>query len=167
MATITLKGNSIRTAGSLPNVGDKAPDFRLTKSDLADTTLADYAGKKLVLNIFPSIDTGICAASVRKFNEEAAGLDNTVVLCISKDLPFAHKRFCEAEGIQNVVTAAEYKTSAFSEAYGLAIEDGPLAGLHSRAVVVVDEKGVVQYTEQVPEIVQEPDYQKALEALKK
>lgn len=153
------------TAGFLPAAGSPAPDFKLTKSDLSDTTMADYAGKKLVLNIFPSIDTGICAASVRRFNEEAASLANTVVLCVSRDLPFAHKRFCEAEGIKGVITASEYKDEAFSSSYQVKITEGLFAGLFSRAVVVIDETGVVRYTEQVPEIAQEPDYAKALEAL--
>jgi thioredoxin-dependent peroxiredoxin len=165
MATITFKGNAVSTAGFLPAAGSPAPDFKLTKSDLSDTTLSDYAGKKLVLNIFPSIDTGICAASVRRFNEEAASLANTVVLCVSRDLPFAHKRFCEGEGIKGVVTASEYKNDAFSAAYKVKITEGLFAGLFSRAVVVIDETGVVRYTEQVPEIAQEPDYAKALEAL--
>lgn len=166
MAKITFKGNAAHTAGTLPAVGSAAPDFKLTKSDLSDASLKDYLGKKVVLNIFPSLDTPVCAASVRRFNAEASKLDNTVVLCISRDLPFAQGRFCAAEGLNNVITASEYKDSSFSEAYGLRIQDGPLAGLLSRAVVVVDESGKVKYTEQVPEIVHEPDYAKALAALK-
>ena len=166
MAQITFKGNPIQTAGELPKKGEKAPDFKLVKSDLSETTLADYRGKRLVLNIFPSIDTGICAASVRHFNKDAAGLDNTVVLCVSKDLPFAHKRFCEAEGIANVVTASEFRNDSFSDAYRVKMTSGPLTGLMSRSIVVVDEDGKVVYTEQVPEIVQEPDYASALAALK-
>jgi len=165
MAKITFKGNSINTSGTLPKVGAHAPDFNLTKSDLSSATLAEFKGKKLVLNIFPSIDTPVCAASVRRFNEEASKLENAVVLCISRDLPFAQNRFCAAEGLKSVITASEYKDSKFSNAYGVRITDGPLAGLLSRAIVVVDPAGKVVYTEQVPEIAQEPDYAKALAAL--
>lgn len=164
MATITFKGNAINTAGKLPDVGSKAPDFKLVKSDLSEASLADYKGKKVILNIFPSLDTSVCAASVRKFNAEAEKQPNTVVLCISRDLPFAHTRFCSVEGLKNVVSLSEYRDDSFSKAYGVKIADGPLAGLHSRAIVVVDETGVVKYTEQVPEIAQEPDYEKALKA---
>lgn len=166
MAKITFKGNPVNTAGSLPAVGSKAPNFELTKTDLGSVTLAELKGKKVVLNIFPSIDTGVCAASVRQFNAKAAGLNNTVVVCISKDLPFAHARFCGAEGINNVVSASEYKDDNFSKAYGVLMTDGPLKGLLSRAVVVVDADGTVKYTEQVPDIVQEPNYDAALDALK-
>jgi thioredoxin-dependent peroxiredoxin len=166
MAQITLKGNPIHTVGFLPKVGEVAPDFTLTKSDLSQLSLNEFKSKKVVLNIFPSLDTSVCAASVRRFNIEAAKLKNTVVLCISKDLPFAQGRFCAAEGIENVVTASDFRDSKFSDSYGLRIVDGPLAGLLSRAVVVVDEGGKVVYTEQVPEIGQEPDYEKALAALK-
>jgi thioredoxin-dependent peroxiredoxin len=166
MAQVTFKGNPVRTAGNLPAVGSAAPDFKVTKSDLVETSLADYKGGKLVLNIFPSIDTPVCATSVRRFNEEASKLPNTTVLCVSRDLPFALKRFCAAEGLNSVVTASEYKDSSFSDAYGVRIVDGPLAGLLSRAVVVVDPNGKVAYTEQVPEITQEPNYAKALSALK-
>lgn len=165
MAEITLKGNKIHTYGTLPAVGSKAPDFALTKTDLADVSLKDFAGKKIVLNIFPSIDTGVCAASVRKFNEEVQKLENTVVLCASIDLPFAHSRFCGAEGLESVISVSELRKRQFGEDYGVRIVDGPLAGLFSRAVVVIDEKGVVTYTEQVPEIAQEPDYAAALKAL--
>jgi len=165
MAEITLKGNKIHTYGTLPAVGSKAPDFTLTKTDLADVSLKDFAGKKIVLNIFPSIDTGVCAASVRKFNEEVQKLENTVVLCASIDLPFAHSRFCGAEGLESVISVSELRKRQFGEDYGVRIVDGPLAGLFSRAVVVIDEKGVVTYTEQVPEIAQEPDYAAALKAL--
>lgn len=165
MATITFKGTAVHTLGELPAEGSQTPDFKLTAGNLSDKTLADYAGKKIILNIFPSIDTGTCAASVRAFNEKAAGLDNTVVLCISKDLPFAQGRFCAAEGISNVETLSEYKDSNFSDAYQLKIADGPLAGLLSRAVVVIDEKGKVIYTEQVAEVTDEPDYDKALAAV--
>jgi thioredoxin-dependent peroxiredoxin len=166
MAQIKFKGNPIHTVGDLPKVGTSAPDFTVTKSDLQDTKLADFSGKNLILNIFPSIDTGICAASVRQFNKDAAGLGNTVVLCISKDLPFAHKRFCEAEGIENVVTSSEYKNTGFSDNYKVKMADGPLAGLLSRCVVVINTEGKVIYTEQVPEITIEPDYEKALNSLK-
>jgi len=166
MAEITLGGNPIHTNGELPQTGNKAPDFKLTAHDLSDKSLSDYAGKRVVLNIFPSIDTEVCASSVRKFNEKAAGLENTAVLNISKDLPFAHKRFCAAEGIENAETLAEYRDHQFSESYGVQIIDGPFAGLMSRAVVVLNENGEVAYTEQVPEIGQEPNYEEALAALK-
>ena len=165
MATITLKGNAINTSGSLPAVGSDLPAFKLVKSDLSEASPADFAGKKLVLNIFPSLDTGICAASVRRFNQDAAALGDTVVLCISADLPFAHSRFCVAEGIENVVSLSTFRSPEFAAAYGLGIVDGPLKGLLSRAVIVADASGKVLYTEQVPEIVQEPDYEKALAAL--
>jgi thiol peroxidase len=166
MSKITFKGNPINTVGALPKVGSKAPDFKLTKSDLSDVSLKDFNGKKVILNIFPSIDTSVCATSVRKFNDEASKLQNTVVLCISVDLPFAQSRFCGAEGLKNVVTASELRARSFGESYGVRIADGPLAGLLSRAVVVVDEKGNVSYTEHVPEIAQEPNYNAALNALK-
>lgn len=166
MATITFKGNPVNTSGSLPKVGAKAPDFKLTRSDLADVSVKDFAGKKVVLNIFPSIDTPVCQTSVRKFNSEASNLQNTVVVCVSKDLPFAHSRFCGAEGLKNVISTTELRNTSFSDNYGVRIVDGPLAGLLSRAVVVIDEKGNVSYTEQVPEIAQEPNYEKALNALK-
>jgi thioredoxin-dependent peroxiredoxin len=166
MAQITLKGNPIHTVGFLPRVGEAAKDFTLAKSDLSPLSLSEFRGKKVVLNIFPSIDTSVCAASVRRFNEEAGKLRNTVVLCISKDLPFAHGRFCAAEGLKNVITASDFRDSTFGDTYGVRISDGPLAGLLSRAVVVVDDLGKVVYTEQVPEIGQEPDYEKALASLK-
>jgi len=166
MADITLKGNPIHTQGNLPAVGAKAPDFKLTAADLSEKSFSDFKGKKVVLNIFPSVDTGTCAASVRKFNQEASGLDNTVVLCISRDLPFAHSRFCAAEGLENVVSLSEYKDNQFSDAYQLRIIDGPLAGLMSRAVVVVNEEGNVVYTEQVGDIVDEPNYENALAVLR-
>ncbi len=165
MAQIMFKNSPVHTAGTLPNVGANAPDFIVTKPDLSETTLKDYKGKKLVLNIFPSIDTPVCAASVRKFNAEASRMKNTVVLCVSKDLPFAHKRFCAAEGLENVVSASEFRNNSFSDAYHVKITDGPLAGLFSRAVVIINEAGKVVYTEQVPDIAQEPDYSKALAAL--
>jgi len=166
MATITLKGNEIHTKSDLPNVGADAPLFTLVKEDLSLLQASELKGKKVVLNIFPSLDTGVCAASVRHFNKMASdGLGATVV-CISKDLPFAHKRFCEAEGLTNVITASDFRDTNFGDAYGTTIIDGPMAGLHSRAVVVVNEEGNVVYTEQVPEIVQEPDYEAALNAIK-
>jgi len=165
MAAITLKGNTIHTSGNLANNGDKAPDFNLTANDLSIKTLADFSGKKVILNIFPSIDTGTCAASVRNFNKVAATLTNTVVLCISRDLPFAQARFCGAEGIENVLTLSDFATGGFGKDYGLEIIDGPLAHLHARAIVVLDENGTVIYSEQVPEIVDEPNYENALKAI--
>jgi thiol peroxidase len=165
MAKITLKGNAINTVGNLPSVGSKAPDFKLVAKDLSVKTLADYAGKKVILNIFPSLDTATCAASVRRFNAEANKLDNTVVLCISMDLPFAQARFCGAEGLDNVHTLSDFRGAEFGKNYGVAIADGPLAGLESRAVVVLDEKGNVTYTQQVPEIVDEPNYEEVLKTL--
>jgi thiol peroxidase len=165
MAQITLHGNPINTIGTLPAIGTTAPDFTLTGKDLMDKTLQDYAGKKVVLNIFVSLDTATCAMSVRRFNAEAVNLPNTVVLCISKDLPFAQARFCGAEGLENVITLSEMRDMEFGKAYGLTIVDGPMAGLLSRSVVVLDETGKVIYTEQVPEIGQEPDYESALRAL--
>ena len=165
MASITLGGNPINTNGSLPQVGSKAVDFQLVKNDLSVATLADFAGSKLVLNIFPSIDTGTCATSVRTFNAKASALENTKVLCISRDLPFAQKRFCGAEGLENVVNLSDFKEGSFGKNYGLEIVDGPFAGLHSRVVIIVDENGVVKYAEQVAEIADEPNYDNALAAL--
>lgn len=165
MTKVTLKGNAVNTIGNLPLVGSRVKDFNLTAVDLSNKTLADFKGKKLVLNIFPSIDTGICAASVRNFNKEAAGLVNTKVLCISRDLPFAQKRFCGAEGIENVIMLSDFNTGTFGKDYGLELVDGALKGLHSRCVIVVDENGVIKYTEQVNEIVDEPNYQTALKSL--
>ncbi len=166
MATITLKGTTIHTIGTLPATGTKAPNFILVKSDLSDASLNDFNGKKIIMNIFPSLDTSVCATSIRKFNAEAEKLDNTVVLCISRDLPFSHKRFCSTEGLNNVVSLSELRNDQFGIAYGVRIIDGPMAGLLSRAIVVTDESGKVIYTEQVPEITQEPDYFAALSALK-
>jgi thiol peroxidase len=167
MAEIKFRGNPVHTAGSLPAVGSKAPDFKLTKADLSDVSLKDFAGKTVILNIFPSIDTGVCATSVKKFNEQAAGLPNAVVVGVSRDLPFAHKRFCGAEGIDKVQTGSALRDDSFAKNYGVAMTDGPLAGLFSRAVVVIDPQGKVVHAEQVPEITQEPDYGKAVEAAKK
>ena len=164
MATVTLKGNPVNTCGELPSVGQSAPDFSLCKTDLSNISKADLAGKKVILNIFPSIDTPTCATSVRQFNEKAAGMDNVVVLCIAADLPFAMARFCGAEGIENVIPASTFKSS-FGKDYGVDFVDGPLAELTSRAIVVLDESGVVKHTEQVGEIADEPDYAAALAAL--
>ncbi|RJE72957.1 MULTISPECIES: thiol peroxidase [Reichenbachiella] len=165
MSTITLKGNEIHTSGQLPATGSTAPEFTLVKGDLSEAKLADFAGQKLILNIFPSVDTGTCATSVRTFNEKAAKLDNTKVLCISRDLPFAQGRFCGAEGIENVVMLSDFRDGAFGKSYNLDIIDGPLQGLHSRSIVVVDESGKVVYTEQVAETTEEPNYEQALAAL--
>ena len=165
MSSITLGGNPINTSGELPKTGSQLADFKLVKTDLSIATLADYAGKKVVFNIFPSIDTGTCAASVRKFNATAANLNNTVVLCISRDLPFAQKRFCGAEGIENVENLSDFKDGSFGKTNGLEITDGVLAGLHSRAVIVIDEKGTILHTEQVNEIADEPNYEAALAVL--
>jgi len=165
MAQITLKGNAINTIGNLPEVGSKAPGFTLIKNDLSMGSLSDYKGTKVVLNIFPSLDTGTCAASVRRFNQEASKLSNTKVLCISKDLPFAQARFCGAEGLEDVHNMSDFRTGEFGKDYGVEIIDGPLAGLESRAVVIIDEEGIVTYTQQVPEIVDEPDYDSALAML--
>jgi thiol peroxidase len=165
MSSITLGGNPVNTSGELPKIGTQLADFKLVKTDLSIATLADYAGKKVVFNIFPSIDTGTCAASVRKFNETAANLTNTVVLCVSRDLPFAQKRFCGAEGIENVENLSDFKDGSFGKTNGLEIIDGVLAGLHSRAVIVIDEKGKILHTEQVNEIADEPNYEAALAVL--
>ena len=165
MAKITLKGNAINTTGELPVVNSQAKDFNLVAADLSEKSLKDFNGNKVVLNIFPSLDTGTCAASVRRFNQEAGNLGNTKVLCISKDLPFAQARFCGAEGLENVITLSDFRTD-FSKQYGLEIADGPLAGLSSRAVVILDESGKVVYTQQVPEIVDEPNYDEVLSILK-
>lgn len=173
MSTVKFQNNiTIQLDGELPKVGSMAPNFRLVKKDLSTAQLTDYRGKYVVLNIFPSIDTGVCAASVRRFNAEASKLDNTVVLCISKDLPFAQARFCGAEGLDNVETLSAFRchlgdlSLCFCRNYGLLMQDGPLAGLYARAVVIVDPEGKIIYEELVPEIAQEPDYEKALAALK-
>lgn len=165
MATITLKGNPIETSGDLPAAGSKAPDFALVSDDLGEATLSTFAGKTVVLNIFPSIDTPVCANSVRRFNKEASSRENTVVLCISADLPFAFKRFCGAEGLENVITLSTFRSPEFGTDYGVVITTGVLKGLMSRAVIVIDADSTVKYTEQVPEIAQEPDYDKALASL--
>jgi thioredoxin-dependent peroxiredoxin len=164
MAEITLGGNPVHTSGELPAVGSAAPTFTLTGSSLGDVSASDFEGKNVVLNIFPSVDTPTCATSVRTFNERAAGLDNTAVLCVSADLPFAQSRFCGAEGIENVSTASSFRSS-FGADYGVTLTDGPLAGVLSRAVVVIGTDGNVKHTELVSEIAQEPDYDAALGAL--
>ena len=165
MAEITLKGNPTETIGKLPKTGKKAPGFKLVKSDLSVAKLKDYKGSRIVLNITPSIDTPVCASSIRRFNELATQFDNTKVLYISKDLPFAHARFCGAEGIDNVETLSDFVKGKFGKKYGVTISSGPMKGLLSRAIVVIDEEGTVIYTEQVPEIVDEPDYDKVIEVL--
>jgi len=164
MASITLKGNPVNTCGELPSVGSTALDVTLVNGDLEDVGLSDYSGKRKVLNVFPSVDTPVCALSVKRFNDEAAKLTDTVVINISADLPFAQQRFCGAEGIENAVTLSCFR-SAFAEDYGLKIIDSPLAGLCSRCIIVLDKDNKVLYTEQVAEITEEPDYEKALAAL--
>jgi len=166
MAHITLQGNEIQTNGSLPQIGRKAPNFTLTTNNLSQVSLHDYKNTRVILNIFPSIDTGTCAASVREFNKRASELPNTKILCISRDLPFAQARFCGSEGISNVETLSDFNTGKFGKDYGLQIVDGPLQGLHSRVVIVIDEQGIVTYTQQVPEIVDEPNYGHVLQALR-
>ncbi|ASK26386.1 thiol peroxidase [Neisseria chenwenguii] len=164
MTQVAFQGNPVNVAGALPAVGQTVPAFVLTAADLSDKTLADFAGKRKVLNIFPSVDTGVCAQSVRTFNQRASSLDNTAVLCISADLPFAQSRFCGAEGLENVVTLSTFRSS-FAEDYGVKLADSPLAGLTARAVVVLDENDKVVYTQLVGEITEEPDYDAALAAL--
>jgi len=164
MAEVTLGGNPVHTVGELPEIGTKAPDFTVTAGNLAEITRDELAGKKVVLNIFPSVDTPTCAASVRHFNESAASLDNTVVLCVSADLPFAQSRFCGAEGLSNVQTGSTFRSN-FGQQYGVTLADGRLSGLLARAVVVLDETGTVVHTELVPEIANEPNYDSALSAL--
>lgn len=165
MAKITLEGNPINTSGELPAVGSTAPEFSLTKGDLSDVCLADFAGKKKLLNIVPSLDTGVCAASTKKFNEAMAGKTDAVALVISADLPFAQGRFCSSEGIDSVISLSMMHNRNFAKDYGVLITDGPLAGICARAVVVLDEQNKVIYTQLVPEIVQEPDYEPALASL--
>ncbi|WP_099463280.1 MULTISPECIES: thiol peroxidase [Parabacteroides] len=166
MAKVTLKGNEVHTNGTLPVVGAEAPDFKGVKSDLTELSLSDLKGKKVVINIFPSLDTAVCATSVRKFNKEAASLPNTMVLAVSKDLPFAQGRFCTTEGIDKVIPLSMFRCSCFEDKYGMLLIDGPLKGLLARGVVVVDEAGKVVYTELVPEITTEPNYEAAIAALK-
>lgn len=165
MATISIQGNEIHTAGELPKVGEQAPDFKLVKTDLSEVSLKDFQGKRVVLNIFPSIDTSVCATSVRNFNKKATGLKNTAVLCVSRDLPFAQKRFVNDEGLENVTNLSDFKTHQFGKDYGLEIIDGPFAGLLSRVVLVIDEDGQVIHSQQIPEISEEPNYLEALKTL--
>lgn len=165
MAQVTFQGAPVNTIGDLPATGQAAPDFTLTTTDLSDVSLETYKGKKLVLNIFPSVDTPVCAASVRRFNDEAGKLENTEVLCVSRDLPFALGRFCGAEGLENVTSASEMRSEDFGKDYGVRIIDSALAGLFARAIIILDEEGQVVYTQLVPEIAEEPDYQAALAAL--
>lgn len=165
MATIKLGDNNVETIGTLPKIGDSAPDFNLTAQDLSTKKLSDYKGSRVIMNIFPSIDTNVCATSVRKFNEKATGLKNTKVLCISKDLPFAQKRFVSDEEIENVTNLSDFRDGNFGKNYGVEMTNGGLQGLHSRAVVVLDENGKVIHSQQVPDIGQEPDYLSALKPL--
>ncbi len=165
MAQITLEGNPIETIGQLPAVNSPAPSFTLTKTDLSNCSLNDFSGQTVVLNIFLSLDTSVCAASVRRFNAETSALKNTVVLCISADLPFAHQRFCESEGLDRVIPLSVFRSPDFGRDYGITITSPPLTGLLSRSIVIIDPSGGVIYTEQVPEITREPDYEKALAAL--
>lgn len=165
MASITLGGAPTNTIGELPAVGSKAPDFHLAAADLSPKSLGDFSGANLILNIFPSVDTGVCATSVRTFNKTAASLENTKVLCISRDLPFAQARFCGAEGIENVVMLSDFANGSFGKDYGVEITDGAFSNLHSRAIVVVNGEGDVVHTEQVPEVGQEPNYEAALAAI--
>jgi thiol peroxidase len=165
MATVTLKSNPIHTIGELPSKNTSAPDFTLVGTDLSEKTLSNYKGKKVILNIFPSIDTPTCATSVRHFNQDAAKLDNTVVLCISRDLPFAQGRFCGAEGIENVEMLSDFREGKFGNDYGIIFTDGPLKGLLSRSIVIIDEQGKVIYTQQVAETTEEPNYEEALKAV--
>lgn len=167
MAKVTLKGNEIHTSGELPAVGTQAPDFTGVKSDLSELSLSELKGKKVVINVFPSLDTAVCATSVRHFNQEAAGHPDTVVLAVSKDLPFAQGRFCTIEGIDRVIPMSMFRCSCFEDKYGMLLTDGPLKGLLARGVIVVDETGKVVYTELVPEITTEPNYDAAMAALKK
>lgn len=166
MAAITLKGSKIQTNGNLPSVGSKAIDFTLVAGDLSKKTVSDFEGARVILNIFPSVDTGTCATSVRTFNKTASELKNTKVVCVSRDLPFAQGRFCGAEGIENVVMLSDFISGKFGEDYGLNIINGPLEGLHSRCIVVIDTDGTIIHTEQVSETVDEPNYEAALNALK-
>ena len=165
MALIKLGGNNIETIGSLPKIGETAPDFNLVAQDLSTKKLSDYRGSRLIMNIFPSIDTNVCATSVRKFNERATELKNTQVLCISRDLPFAQKRFVNDEGISNVINLSDFRDGSFGKDYGVEMTTGDLRGLHSRAVLVLDEKGTVIHSQQVPDIGEEPDYLSALKTL--
>jgi thiol peroxidase len=165
MAKITLKGNPANTTGTQPAIGSKAPEFTLVKNDLSNLSLSELKGKKVVLSISPSLDTSVCATSVRKFNKIVSEMKNTVVLAITKDLPFASARFCTTEGITNVIALSGFRNSSFGKSYGVEIIDGAFEGLYARSLVVIDEKGIVTHSQLVPEIAQEPDYDKALAAL--
>ena len=165
MAKITLGGKETNTIGNLPEVGSDAPDFLLVSKDMSEKTLASYHGQKVILNIFPSVETGVCSASARRFNEEASKLENTRIVCVSKDLPFALHRFCEAEGIDNLDTVSNFRDGSFAKAYGVLLIDGGFQGLNARSIVVIDEEGKVKHTELVPEIGQEPNYEAALSSL--
>lgn len=166
MAKITLGGTETNTIGNLPEIGSQAPDFHLVRKDMKDVTLANYHGQKVIMNIYPSIDTGVCAMSTTKFNQEASKLENTRIICVSKDLPFALNRYCEAEGIDNLDSLTNFRDGgSFGKAYGVEIVDGAFKGLNARAIVVVDEEGKVTYTELVPEVGQEPNYEQALAAI--
>lgn len=165
MATTKLRGNPVKTSGALPRIGYKAKDWLLTGNDMKDKTLADFKGQKILLNIFPSVDTPVCAMSVRKFNAEAAKVKNAVILCVSRDLPFALARFCGAEGIERVLTLSELRNRSFGQDYGLELVEGPMAGLLARAVIIIGTDGKVSYTELVDDITHEPDYKAALKAL--
>ncbi len=165
MSQTKLGPNSANTVGELPNVGSSAPDFVLTSTDMKDVSMKDFAGKNVVLNIFPSVDTGVCATSVREFNKRVAAIDNTVILCIAKDLPFAMKRFCGAEEIDNAITLSDFRSRGFGKAYGVELLDSAFAGLFARAVVVVNTSGKVTYNQLVPQIGEEPNYEAALKAI--
>ncbi len=166
MAQITLKGNPFNTCGELPKIGQDAPDFKLVKADLSEVSKGDLAGKRIILNIFPSLDTPVCAQSIRTFNKRASEAANTQVVCISMDLPFAFGRFCSTEGLENVISASAFRAAEFGQSYGTTIVDGPLKGLMARSIVVIDEKGIVRYTQLVKEVAEEPNYDQALASLK-
>lgn len=165
MATVLFGGNPVNTNGELPKVGTKAPDFRLVTTNLSIATLADFVGSKIILNVFPSIDTPTCATSVRKFNADANKLENTKILCISRDLPFAQNRFCGAEGLENVINLSDFNSGDFGKDYGLEFVEGAFTGLHSRAIIVIDENGIIKHTEQVANTSNEPNYEAAFASL--
>ncbi|MBN2415315.1 thiol peroxidase [bacterium] len=165
MAQVSLKGNTVRLSGELPAVGGPPPDFTLTGTDLKDVHLADFEGKTVVLNIFPSLDTAVCAASVRRFNEEAKRFQDAVVLSVSRDLPFAHKRFCTLEGLEHIIPLSEMRDRRFSDAYGVRLTEGPMAGLLARSLIIIGKNGLITYTQLVPDIGQEPDYEAAVRML--
>lgn len=166
MSKITFKGQPVNTNGTLPEVGSAAPDFTLVDTSLDAVTLSDFSGKKVIINIFPSVDTGVCATQLKTFSQKAAGMDDVILLFVSLDLPFAFKRFCGAEGIEDAVTASDFRDQSFAKNYGVQMTDGPLAGLYARATLVLDESHTVKHAELVPEIAQEPDYDAAMAALK-